>query len=297
MELLINTIKTNRPKLSNGSINTYTSILSNLYKKINGNTQIDLDFFNNYDTIIEFLKDVPPKNRKTILSSLVIITENNKNDAVKKYRDLMMADGDHARKEDEKQLKTEKQKDNWISFEDIQKIYKDVQKEVSPLMKKQNPTMDDFQRIQNYIILSIYTLIPPRRLLDYTLFKIRNVDKENDNYMEKNTFIFNKYKTAKFYGSQNIEIPRKLKDILKKWIMMNPTDYLLFDNHKKPLNPSKLNQRLNKIFGKKLSVNMIRHIFISDEVLKNIPALEKLKDTATKMAHDINMQMLYKKNE
>jgi hypothetical protein len=295
MELLINTIKSNRPKLSNGSITTYTSILSNLYKKIKGiNTPLDLDFFNDYDTIIDFLKDVPPKNRKTILSSLVIVTEKNDNGVVKKYRDLMMNDGDIARKEDEKQQKTEKQQNNWMSYENIEKVYKGVQKEVSPLMKKENPTMDDLQRIQNYIILSLYILIPPRRLLDYTEFKIKNIDKEKDNYMDKNNFIFNRYKTAKFYGSQKIEIPPKMRTILKKWISLNPTEYLLFDNHQKQLNPSKLNQRLNKIFGKKLSVNMLRHITVSKE-LQNVPALEKLKKLASDMAHDISMQMIYKK--
>ena len=59
--------------------------------------------------------------------------------------------------------------------------------------------------------------IPPRRLIDYTEFKMREINPDTDNYMNKNTFIFNKYKTAKVYGKQTIDIPVQLRNILNKW--------------------------------------------------------------------------------
>jgi hypothetical protein len=40
---------------------------------------------------------------------------------------------------------------------------------------------------------------------------------------------------------------------------------------------------------------MLRHIFISDKVLPNIPELEKMKKTAEEMGHNVEEQLKYKK--
>jgi hypothetical protein len=96
-------------------------------------------------------------------------------------------------------------------------------------------------------------------------FKIKNIDKGHDNFINKNFFVFNSYKTAKTYGQQQVEIPKELKTILNKWIKINPTEFLLFDISYKPLSNVKLNQRLNKLFGKKVGVNMMRKSYLSDK--------------------------------
>jgi hypothetical protein len=75
-----------RPSLSKSSITTYASILKSLYHKVFGKEDIDYKKFEDVDKVLAFLKDMPPNRRKTILSSLVIITEN------KEYRDKMMED-------------------------------------------------------------------------------------------------------------------------------------------------------------------------------------------------------------
>lgn len=288
-------IKEKRPKLSDGSVKTYVSMLTNLYKQINKDDKFDYKYFiNNPNEVINHLKNKEPKNRKTILSSLVVLCDGST--SCDKYRKLMLSDAEKTDAENQKQMKTDKQNDNWISFDEVKIIHNNLKKETSPLWSKEKLSTDELQRLQNYIILSLYTMIPPRRLLDYTEMKIKNIDKENDNFMEKNKLVFNKYKTAKFYGKQEVEIPLKLKLLLNKWIKLNPTEYLLFDVKNDKLTPSKLNQRLNKIFNKNISASMLRHIYISDEVLAEMPALEKLKKVANDMAHDIGTQMLYKKN-
>ena len=78
--------------------------------------------------------------------------------------------------------------------------------------------------------------------------------------------VFSNYKTAKTYGQQRVSIPIKIKYILRKWIKVHPTPYLLFDRNYNPLPSVKLNQRLNKIFdGKKISVNALRHSFLTEK--------------------------------
>ena len=112
----------------------------------------------------------------------------------------------------------------------------------------------------------LFTGTVPRRSLDFVDFRIENVDKKKDNYLERNEMVFNSYKTAKTYGQQRVTIPIKMKNILRKWIKVNPTPYLLFDRNYNPLSSVKLNQRLNKIFdGKKISVNALRHSFLTEK--------------------------------
>jgi len=300
MEELKKVIKNNRPKITESSIKTYVSMITNLFKQIHGKEkEFDYNYFlKDPDEVIEhLLKNKESKNRKTILSSLVVVCGDDNKKACQKYRSLMMEDALKSNKEYETQTKTQKQADNWISYDEVKQVYNNLKKEVSPLLSKKDLNDDELQRIQNYIILSLYTDIAPRRLMDYTELKIRgDINKDEDNYLLKNKFIFNKYKTSKFYGTQELELPLKLKLLINKWLKINNTDYLLFDTKQQKLTPSKLNQRMNKIFNKNIGASMLRHIYISDEVLADVPSLEKLKKISSDMSHNLMQQMLYKKN-
>ena len=75
---------------------------------------------------------------------------------------------------------------------------------------------------------------------------IKDIDKNKDNYIEKNKMYFNSYKTAKTYGCQIIDVPKALQTILKKWIHINPTKTSLFDVNMNPLSSVKLNQRMHQ---------------------------------------------------
>ena len=76
--------------------------------------------------------------------------------------------------------------------------------------------------------------------------------------------MFNRYKTAKTYGQQSVDIPVQLRNIITKWSKINPTDYLLIDTNGNKLNSVKLNQRFNGIFGgKKVATNMLRSSFLT----------------------------------
>ena len=147
--------------------------------------------------------------------------------------------------------------------------------------------------IQDFIILSLYVLIPPRRALDYTEFKIRGVDKEVDNYFEKDKFVFNRYKTAKTYGKQEVKIPASLSKIMKRWIKTNKNDYLLTDKKGNKLNGTTLTQRFHKIFGKKVSVNSLRHSYLSNKYQSTIETDKNMKDDFTSMGSSIGQKKTY----
>jgi hypothetical protein len=155
-------------------------------------------------------------------------------------------------------------------------------------------------RLQDFVMLSCLLLIPPRRSLDWVDFRIRDVDKEKDNYMSGNKLVFNSYKTKKYYGRQEVNIDKNpLKKILTDWMKINTTPFLLVDTTmKQPLNQSKLTIRLYGLFdGKKVSVNMLRHIFITERVLPSVPKLNEMKETAREMGHSLDQQLKYKIDE
>lgn len=294
MESLKEHLHSKRPTLSKSSLTTYSSILKNLYIKVFGTGDIDLKKFDETDKILAFLKDVPPNKRKTILSSLVIITDK------KPYRDLMLEDVRDYNKEIHKQQKTPEQEASWVSTLQVKDIWEALKKDAELLYKKKSLKPADLQQIQSYIILSLLggIFIPPRRSKDYVDFFIKDVDRAKENYLDKNKLIFNSYKTAKTYGQQIVEIPKQLQSILKKWISVNPTNSLLFDANMNPLSSVKLNQRLNKIFDeKKVSVNQLRHTYLTNKFGHTIEQKNAVANTMSEMGSSSGMLDTYVKKD
>lgn len=114
-------------------------------------------------------------------------------------------------------IMTETQKENWLDTDGIKSKYHELQQIADAVYKKKRMKVSDLQEIQNYIILSVLggIYIPPRRCKEFVDFKIKNFDKEQDNYMVGNKFVFNSYKTAKTYGKQEVTIPPKLRNIIR----------------------------------------------------------------------------------
>jgi len=271
-------LKRLRPTLSEGSLTTYCSILRSLHSKIFDN-EIKKSDFDESKKILEYLNDLPPNKRKTILSALVVIS--GKPD----YKTEMLEDIKSYSNDSKKMEKTETQEANWVSKSEILALYNEYKQDAMLRYKKSKVSMNDLQAIQNYIILCLLggMFIAPRRSLDYTEFKIKNIKKDTDNYLDKNELVFNRYKTAKFYDEQRVDCPKELLSILKKWIKNNDTEYLLFDSNGQKLTSVKLNQRLNKIFCKNASVNLLRHSYLTDKFGDEIERSKKMANVAEEM--------------
>ena len=292
-------IRKNKPNLATSSIKTYLNILNSLGKKMNIDGDYETFYKKNSSKVLDFLKEEKPSRRKTILSALVVLC--GECDATKKYREQMMKDQETYMTEEKNQSRNETQKENWLSWNEIKNVFEELEKEVKPLLTKkiENLTDKNIKKIQEYILLSLYVLIPPRRALDYTNFKIKDVDPKIDNFydLKKKEFVFNTYKTSKKHGEQRVKIPVRLQSILKKWIAINPSDMLLFSENGKELKQNQITNWLNKIFDKKISVNMLRHIYITENVLKDMPKLTHLEEVASDMGNTVNQQMLYVKRD
>ena len=210
-------------------------------------------------------------------------------------------------------LKTEKQAKNWSSIKDLKKVLNSYKNDLlergafskSELSKKQ------FDILQKYVIgsLYIYEDNPPARL-SYGSMKIINNEEYNDlkyeellehNYIinkSRNSkfFHFGDYKTSKSYGIKKIPVGKKLNSILNIWFKYNKSDNFLIDSRGGIMTSNQLSKYLNKVFeptGKKISANMLRHIFISE----NFPVKTELKKAviADRMFHSVKTQSQYSK--
>jgi hypothetical protein len=164
-------------------------------------------------------------------------------------------------------------------------------KSVRSLWNKENLTKQEYQKLQDLILVSLTSgvYIPPRRAIDWVDFVISDIDEKTDNYFKKNEFHFNKYKGSDKKGEQVIKVPKPLLILIKKFIKVNPHKYLLVDSQNKKMNSIKLNQHLERIWGKKAGVNIFRHSFISEKY--PIFNVEELKKDAEKMGSSANMML------
>ena len=136
--------------------------------------------------------------------------------------------------------------------------------------------------------------VPSRRLLDYCELKYKNITKDKDNYIVEDQLYLNKYKTAKYLGTQMVEYPKQASALLKQFIKYNKqyypqNDYLLIDSKGNHLNNVQLNQRINNIFdGKKVGINGLRHEYLTDKY-KDIPLLKDMEQVAYDMGKTNNI--------
>lgn len=294
-------LRTARPSLSEGSLKTYTSIITSLGKQMKKDYGTPASVIADFKEILEHLRGVVPKNRKTRLASLVVFisaTEGNE-EAIEAFRETMMGDKVLATEELKEQQLSDRQKEGWISWEEVLHRYSELEKDVKRLWKKPSLDKSEFHRLQHYVLLSCLVLLDgPRRSLDWVAFKLKSVDKDKDNHLtyikRKPVLVFHQYKTAGVYGSQTVDAPM-LGPILKKWNEMNPHDHLLMNYHQSgPMTQSQLTATLHDFFGKPISTSLLRHIWLT-HFHKNTPALLEMEKVAEVMGHSVVQSLEYVK--
>jgi hypothetical protein len=280
-ERLLEAFKEKRPNLSQSSLKTYCSLLCSLYKKMEATEGIK--FFKNHKDIVEYIETWDkPQSKKTALSSLFVLT------GLPEYQEAMnnnikvVNDTYKEQKYDPERLKKLK------SFEEIVAMHNKYKAQ-----HKKNPTINNINDlIISYLVSgALGEELPPRRVLDYSLMKLRNFDKEKDNYVSGGKFFFNQYKTKDRYGSQVFSIPKELNTLINKWKKINQTDYLLINEEGSPYTSTALSKKISRMFEGN-SMDMLRSIFLS-HYYKDLPQLKAMETLASKMGHSISSAMNY----
>jgi integrase len=221
------------------------------------------------------------------------------------WRNKMLLTVEDRRKQPEHE-KSEKQEENMIPWEDIKKKASELREEISsyPLTKKL--IADEFNKITDCFILSLYTEIQPRRNADYHFMCVVKKDGKtaptDKNYydMKEGKFYFNKYKTAKKYGQQVIDVPDSLKSLIELYLKFHPLakgkwtniPLLVTKDGEAYKNTNEITRKLNRIFKKKIGSSLLRHIFLSDKYADNTK--ERQMDSEA-MGHSVSQQSEYVK--
>ena len=288
MTTLTELIENDRPTISAQSIKTYVSNL----KKIGITTVEDLKKLNDTKAIFEEIADLKITMKRNVLSAILVIIKasGEASEEYEKYREHVFDLGVEYSAQLAKNEKTEKQMNNWVSIQALQKI---TRKHI-----KNNPGS------QNTLISALYTYQPPTRL-DYIMEIVRS-DKDLDpkkNYLliksaRNKVFIFRDYKTAKKYGETRIPVSKQLNTVLNKFLKLNPDrKYLLQQKNGEPFTRNQLGKQIPKVFkdtGKNVTLNIIRHVFVSENV--DLDAVKKHKQLASQMMHSGALQEEYAKN-
>jgi hypothetical protein len=265
----------------------------------------NLAFLYNYDVILEKIQKYKMATQRGFIIAIVSVLKDVKTmkSMYEKYSKLLEY-YNHEMKNNN--TKSETQKDNWITQEEVEEVYNKLYAEVYPILcsKKKSITALDWSKITDLLILSLFVLQPPRRILDYMImYIVKKLPKQMDpeiNYLSlaTNTFYFNNYKTSGTYKTQEVVVSDRLQEILDCYIKIHPLKItakigipILCNYNGEPFKvSSQITKILNKIFmrytGKKISINLLRNIFLTN---KFKPQMDELDTTAYNMGTSPDM--------
>lgn len=269
--------------------------LSNI-KRLNDNQEPeDYNFLKNTTKILDKIKHLKDNTKRTYLIGIVSVLKDQPK--FKKPFDIYYQKMMEYNKNLKNNItKSETQNENWMEQDEIRKLWNDSLINTVQITKgKRKLESADFETLTNFLVLSLYVLIPPRRndyLKMLILLEPTEMNKEY-NYLDvKNKkFIFNNYKTAGTYKEQTIDIPKELMDVINLYLKFRKDKVNLMPFLVKPDGTAfesinAITRILNKIFKKKISVSLLRNIYLTDKYAKENK--EKVKD-AEMMATSVNM--------
>ncbi len=304
---IANEIKKTR-NIKENSLKAYLIIL----KKLNNNKEVEnLDYLKDTENIMKKIKEMALTTQRNYLGSILValpILKNSKDTLEfyktelekvnKDYQDII---GSHE--------KSEKQKTNWSSLEELKTILNKYKKEIknNKYNDKEKLSSKEFNFLTNYLIVALYTLIPPTRL-DYapmSIIKSKEVDDDKNNYLvnkSRNTkfFIINEYKSSKTYGKQIIKIPPDLNSIINLYLKFHDDNKsFLLNSRGQHLTANGLSKLLTSSFkrytDKSITLNLLRHVYISE----NVKLTEDTEESklASSMMHSEATQQTYIKKD
>ena len=282
--------------LSPKTINMYLAKL----RILNGNQPLkNLTFLKNVKAISEKLGSIQNDNtRKSYTASIVAVLNRQEDKASKtaneKYKSMFLKERSIFTDKQALGEKSETQKENWMSQDEIAAIHKALDEKVNAIENKSKLTEKEHKMVEDWLLLSLYVLQPPRRNMDYYMMKFGLGDDKNFNYvcLDKGVYHFNNFKTSK-YGVEEIEIPDNMKSIFKQYLELTGLkagDFVLFQKDTRRTSSNIITKALNRILGKKVGSSMMRHIYLSN---KYGDVKEEQTNDAEFMSHSKTMQGNY----
>jgi hypothetical protein len=236
----------------------------------------------------------------------------------KKYSGLVMLHQKEMKKVEEENRgeKNERESKNWIEWEEVMKRHSELEEQTKGFRSKgERLTGQQYELLLRYVVLSLYTMLPPRRNRDYHWMKIVNKESslryntESGNYfiIDKGVFLFGDYKTVDSHGIQEIKVPEELMKVLMEYIKFRPKYVEYGESGKKKINwrnqgnlllkydgsivdsDNYMTRLLNRIFGRNIACGMLRHSYVS-KMYRGINPKEMF-EVADAMGHSPQMAL------
>lgn len=306
----------NKRDVAESSANAY---IKRLYTLNNKRPFKNLAFLRNKEDILSKLEPYAETTKRNMLgaitSVLALFQKKPTYSSLYTYYSKLLNDKHELAREHNTKYanhKTETQAKNWITWEQVLAIKNNLKEQVADFCSKKHITPQQKDVLLQFLILSLYTDIPPRRNQDYQLLHLvkSTKDKPTDkNYLaiDDKTLTFNRYKTAKKYGQVKIDITdnEDLRYALRCYLRHHPHNKgrkgknfitpLLVNNDGTPLTSvNAITRILNKIFKKRVGSSMLRHIYLTS---KYGDELKEMKEDSEAMGHSIAQQREYVKDK
>ena len=133
--------------------------------------------------------------------------------------------------------------------------------------------------------------------------KLSKDEEEKNNWIiidgRARNVILNNFKTKKSFKKVKIELDKELARVIRKFLKLNDTGYLLINQKGTPLTKNTFSvyfrRMMKKYTGKSVGSSMLRHIFITQKT-KGMTSVAERRELADKMLHSVSTQSLYHKN-
>jgi len=270
--------------------------LKRLEKVLNKDfSKIKISDFTKPEEILDKITDLYSLN--TTIGTIIAIKQfltfkKSKDSLIEQYRELLNELIQERNKGSATQKFKSGEEDNWMDYEELkQKVIENAGKYLN--------NKKSFTEYRNFLILALFTLIPPARVGNY----LDMVKKDNSimkqkidslpkkfNYIVKTgntyTLIFNQYKTSKVLGKVKYEIKdtilNKLIDRYLDKYNKNPKNrFFMINASGKPMTQTNFTNAqasiTKKLFDKKLTNNMFRRIFFTHFLSTN-PSVEEKQE-------------------
>ena len=284
---------------SMASLNQYIQKISKLYSDMSGKIywDCDFDFIRNTDKVVKFVnkKYTKKTSRNMLFISISKILKylDNFEKEYKFYSNLSTDVGKEIKEKNGENKVDAEDKENWVSQNEISELYKNL-------------------KGNEQLFVALSSFLPPRRLVDYLKLKFIRVKDWNNtnlpkdfNYIITNKkkipklIIYNVYKTAKSFGQQRFQIPKQLVNVVKNYIKktgIHSGELFFTTDTGKEFKQSSFSTFISDIFkptGKHVTMNTLRHSYITEKLNKANVSQNTKKILADKMAHSLSMQSQY----
>ncbi len=281
-------------------------------KKIDVNDISNFKIINkSLNEIMSKINELPIKKRKRILNIIIVLKKALKDlDEIDEMREELKKINLEIMGVEELNVKSEKQKKNWIEIQEYEALVSRLEQNVKDIFKQDNIGAKSRDKIQEYIILKFYQLYHLRNDLaeliiiknkDY--IKLPKDEEKENNYLiidgRARKVILNNYKTKKQYKKVQITLDKELARVIRKYLKLNNTGYLLINQSEVPLTRNTFSiyfrRMMKKYTDKNVGSSLLRHIFISEKT-KGMKTVAERRELADKMLHSVSTQSLYHKN-